>query len=91
MAKLFGLILIVMGVWVGIEVYDKGMDGAFGGAFAWVSAPLAPNETRSGSSEEPSSRADHSGSIAQRVGTKVQSDIDAGAHRDGAGDEEDND
>ena len=85
MGKLFGLILIVLGVWVGIEVYDKGMDGAFGGAFAWVSAPLPGNES-AGSSREVKS-----GSIAQRVGTKVQSDIDAGARRDGAGDEEDND
>ncbi len=85
MGKLFGLILIVLGVWVGIEVYDKGMDGAFGGVFAWASAPLQPNES-AGSAREV-----HSGSIAQRVGAKVQADIDAGARRDGAGDEEDND
>ena len=85
MGKLFGLILIVLGVWIGIEVYDKGMDGAFGGAFAWVSAPLPSNESAGAAREVKS------GSLAQRVGAKVRADIDAGARRDGAGDEEDND
>jgi len=77
MGKLIGLMLIVLGVWVGIEIYDKGVDQAFGGLFAWFDAPLQTDQ--------------HRGSLAQRVGAKVQSDIDAGAQRDGAGDEQDND
>ena len=85
MGKLFGLFLIVLGVWVGIEIYDKGMDGAFGGVFAWVSAPLPANDSAGAAREA------HSASTAQRIGAKVQADIDAGARRDGAGDEEDND
>jgi hypothetical protein len=82
MGKLIGLLLIVLGVWIGVEVYDKGVDHAFGGLFAWFDTPLQ--------------RADEGhevqrGSLAQRVGAKVQSDINAGARRDGASDEEDND
>jgi hypothetical protein len=34
MAKVFGILLIVLGVWLGLEVMTKGMDGAFGGIFA---------------------------------------------------------
>jgi hypothetical protein len=80
MGKLIGLILLVLCVWVAIEVYEKGMDGAFGGAFAWVSAPLPADRESAGAAREA-----HSASTAQRIGTKVQSDIDAGARRDTAG------
>ena len=86
MAKLFGLILIVLGVWIGLEVYEKGVDGACGGVFAWFATPL-----ESGGSMPSDGRAEQRGSLAQRVGAKVQSDIDAGAHRDGVDDEQDND
>jgi hypothetical protein len=96
MGKLIGLMLIVLGVWIGIEIYDKGVDQAFGGLFAWFEAPLHTDEgteydSSTHGAEAPTRREVHRGSLAQRVGAKVQSDIDAGARRDGAGDEEDND
>lgn len=89
MGKLLGLILFVLAVWVAVEVYDKGVDGAFGGLFAGFSAPLQRNE----STGAPSASGAQRGSLAQRVGAKVKSDIDAGARRDGAegDDEQDND
>jgi hypothetical protein len=89
MAKLLGLILLVLAVWVGVEVFDKGVDGAFGGLFAGFSAPLQRNE----STGTPTASGVQRGSLAQRVGAKVQSDMDAGARRDGADgdDEPDND
>jgi hypothetical protein len=88
MAKLLGLILLVLAVWVAVEVFDKGVDGAFGGLFATVGAPLQ----RSGSADAPTASPAQRGSLAKRIGVKVQSDIDAGARRDGAeGDEQDND
>lgn len=34
MGRLIALILIVLGIWVGVEVYTEGIGGAFGGIFA---------------------------------------------------------
>jgi uncharacterized membrane protein len=34
MGKLIGLLLLVVGIWVGMEVYTNGTQGAFGGALA---------------------------------------------------------
>ena len=44
MAKVFGVLLIVLGVWAGMEIYTKGMDKAFGGALAGWSEPASPRE-----------------------------------------------
>jgi hypothetical protein len=33
MGRIFGILFIVLAVWTGIEVYNEGMSGAFGGAF----------------------------------------------------------
>jgi hypothetical protein len=43
MGKAFGLVLIVVGLWVGLEIYTEGMHGAFGGVLAGESAQ-APEE-----------------------------------------------
>ena len=46
MQKVFGILVIVLGVWVGMEVYTKGTHAAFGGIFAsFVDTP--PHEVRS--------------------------------------------
>lgn len=34
MQKLFGIVVIALGVWVGMEVYTKGTHAALGGIFA---------------------------------------------------------
>ena len=34
MAKIFGMLLVVVGIWLGLEVYQNGIEGAFGGALA---------------------------------------------------------
>jgi hypothetical protein len=34
MQKIFGVLFILVAVWIAIEVYTKGTDGAFGGLFA---------------------------------------------------------
>ena len=34
MQKVLGILLIVLVVWLGLEVFTKGMDGAFGGLLA---------------------------------------------------------
>jgi hypothetical protein len=46
MGKVFGLLLIVAGLWVGLELYQHGPNGAFGGALARIGGaePTAPRE-----------------------------------------------
>ncbi len=34
MGKAFGILLIAVMIWIGLELYLKGPDGAFGGAFS---------------------------------------------------------
>ena len=34
MGRLFAIVMIVLAIWVGAEVYTNGIDGAFGGLFA---------------------------------------------------------
>lgn len=69
MAKVIGILLLVLGVWVGIEVYTRGTQQAFGGAFAWLdggAASAAPGEQRS---------------TIRRIEDKVRADMKAGAAR----------
>jgi len=42
MGRLLGLIAIVLGVWAAAELYTKGFDSAFGGAFAGLDDPVVP-------------------------------------------------
>jgi len=41
MQKIFGILFILIAVWAAIEVFTKGMDGAFGGLLADHSKPQA--------------------------------------------------
>ena len=34
MAKIFGILLIVVAVWIGLTIFNEGSDAAFGGLFA---------------------------------------------------------
>jgi hypothetical protein len=34
MAKIFGILLIILGIWAGSEIYTKGAANAFGGALS---------------------------------------------------------
>jgi hypothetical protein len=36
MGKIFGILLLVVGIWVGLEVYTEGTQNAFGGALAFL-------------------------------------------------------
>ena len=36
MGRIFGILLMVIGLWVGAEVYTEGVDGAFGGRLAFL-------------------------------------------------------
>ena len=59
MQKVFGIAFIVIAIWVGLEVFTKGTDGAFGGALATLSPASARGPAASG------------GPITDRVRAKV--------------------
>jgi hypothetical protein len=40
-AKPLGILLILIGIWVGLTVYQEGVDEAFGGAFAFFGSTPA--------------------------------------------------
>jgi hypothetical protein len=67
LGRLFGLVLLVLGVWAGAEVFSNGFDGAFGGMLARLSGS-APTEATQGS-------------LAKRIGTKVQSELNDASQR----------
>ncbi len=69
MAKVFGILMIVLGVWVGIEIYTKGTHEAFGGALAWL-----------GGESSSSASADHRSPV-RRIEDKVRADMETGAAR----------
>jgi hypothetical protein len=76
MAKLFGILLIVLGVWIGLEIFTQGTDSAFGGLFA------TSDQSATGDQSAPREAAE---SPAQRIRARVQRDISAGAARSTAG------
>ena len=67
MAKIFGMLLVVVGIWLGLEVYQNGMQGAFGGALA--SFGDAADEQAVG---EPRSVAQRAGAAAERAHAEAE-------------------
>ena len=71
MAKIFGILMIVLGIWAAGEIYSKGAANAFGGAL--VSLGLAEEAP---DSAEPQS-------LGRRAGSKVgRAHAEADARRD---------
>jgi hypothetical protein len=68
MGKALGLLLIVLGVWVGVEVTNHGVDGAFGGLFARLSGHEPP-------------AAEERGWVGERAGESVTRNRRAQAER----------
>ena len=66
MAKVLGILLIVLGVWIGMEIFTKGTDEAFGGLFA------AGGAREAGTAAEPP---------VQRIRSRVERDMAAGLAR----------
>ena len=48
MQKIFGVLFILVVIWIAIEVYTKGTDGAFGGLFADHSRVQASTQASGG-------------------------------------------
>jgi hypothetical protein len=51
MGRIFGILCIALGMWVGMEIYLEGARNAFGGAFDFASH--APDETQDRRSTPP--------------------------------------
>lgn len=60
MGKMIGILLVVVGIWLGLEVYQNGIQGAFGGALAGLR----------GSADEQGLRDPRS--VPQRAGAAVE-------------------
>jgi hypothetical protein len=67
--RIFGILAIVLGIWVGAEVMNKGVDQAFGGIFA-----------KFGLSASDGERID-SRSVPVRAAEKYRSGFDRGIER----------
>lgn len=76
MQKLIGIVIIVIAIWVGIEVYTQGIDGAFGGVFA----SLSSNETQPDQNSAQQTPTENR-TVPRRVGDRVQEHLDQGAAR----------
>jgi hypothetical protein len=48
MGKLFGIVVIVLAMWVGLEIYTQGVRGAFGGLLAGLDSSDEQTETADG-------------------------------------------
>lgn len=59
MGKTFGIVVVAIGIWVSVEIYSEGMDGAFGGLFA---------SSSTGAADAPRSAA----SVPKRAGAEVE-------------------
>jgi hypothetical protein len=87
MGRAFGLVLMLISLYIGMEIYTKGMDQALGGAFAAIEPmsqreePLATGLTpAAGLAEEPSGPT-RPINVTDRVRQKVTADMAAGARR----------
>ncbi len=74
MARVIGILFIVAGIWVGLEVYTEGVEGAFGGMFAGWTKPLSATDF-------DLDYADEYRSNLKRVGDSVQQSLDEGMKR----------
>jgi hypothetical protein len=87
MARIFGLVLMLIAMYIGMEIYSKGLENTLYGAFAPVQ-PMSKRETpgatgltpAAGLADEPSG-GDRPVTITDRVRKQVSADFAAGAHR----------
>lgn len=75
MGRVFGILLIVLGIWVGLEYYTKGSQ-AFGGAFASWFEPIEQTEFSDRRYTD-----ERMNSPAKRMGNKVERSYKEGEDR----------
>jgi hypothetical protein len=89
MGKIFGLVAMLVALYVAMTLYTKGIEGAFGGAFAPIEpsnnrdAPIATHLTPAAQLAEPPSDRERRVWVTDAVRERVTSDLDSGARRRG--------
>ncbi len=87
MGKLFGLILMLAALYVGMTIYTEGLEQAFGGIFAPLesvndsTAPMATQFTPAAQSATPPAEPTRRIPILQGVHDRVTADLETGARR----------
>ena len=89
MSKAFGLVLLLISLYIGMTIYTKGIEHTLGGAFAPIQ-PMSQRETplatgltpAAGLADEPSSP-DRPVKITDAVRERVSADLASGASRRG--------
>ena len=90
MSRMFGLILLLISLYIGMSIYAKGVDQTLSGAFA----PIESSDQREDSpatyltpgaqlAEEPSAPTRPRVRITEQVRQRVTADLDSGASRRG--------
>jgi len=69
MGKAFGILLIVVGIWVGLELYSEGTQNAFGGLFVKLGM------------EEPPAKGQPAARPLDAIRDHVSEDVDQGYAR----------
>ncbi len=46
MGKIYGIVLLVVGIWVGMTIYTEGLDNAFGGVFSKLGGESVGRDVR---------------------------------------------
>jgi hypothetical protein len=89
MGKIFGLVAMLVALYVAMTLYTKGIEGAFGGAFAPSeavdnrTAPAARHVIPGDRASESASESERRVPITDAVRERVTSDLRAGARRRG--------
>jgi hypothetical protein len=89
MGRAFGLVLILMALYVAMTLYTEGIESAFGGAFAPIQpvatrdAPLATSLTPVAQFEDGPTDRERRVWVTDAVREQVTSDLRAGAKRRG--------
>lgn len=87
MGKGFGLILMLISLYIGMEIYTEGMDRAFGGIFAPLESqnqserPLAAGLTPLAQEADPPAASRPRHGVTDRVRARVTADIEEGTRR----------
>lgn len=92
MGKAFGLVMMMIALYIGMTVYEKGFDQAYSSAFAPLQ-PMAQRETplatdltaAAGLADAPSGGANRPVKTTDRVRSQVSADMALGASRRGYG------
>jgi len=89
MGKAFGLVLMLIALYVGMTIYADGIENAFGGALAPVQpaqsrdTPIATHLTPAAELADPPAERERRVWITDAVREQVSSDLESGASRRG--------